>query len=246
MIKALLLILVSGFFSLGAEQIIHIVRDNNDWRPLEWEADGEFYGFHIDLIRSASELAGFEPRFQSVPWPRALYMMETGAANGISYVSYSEERAQYLYYDERNILTTVQYIVVAGKGHDLGYKGDLKSLSGRRVGIIHGYFYGSAFGEAREMIDILEGRNMEQLYENLMRGRIDAFLTTVEDFDHFLNTAESASDHTVLDSYQNDKVYIAFSKANFSLDDFEKFSSAMAEFKETETYENLLRRYERE
>jgi polar amino acid transport system substrate-binding protein len=71
-------------------------------RPDGQLAFAERPGFRAILLRDAGKSCGADVNFVTAPWPRALEMVRTGAANGAFAASYSVERAAFAAFPMRD------------------------------------------------------------------------------------------------------------------------------------------------
>lgn len=244
---ALLFLILIGVISvLFTDEPLLILRDENNWKPLEWEEMGIFRGLHMDLVRGAASLGGLDVEFRSYPWNRALQMLHNGSADGLTYVSFCEERNGYMYFDSRNILSRAGFSVIVLKDSLLEYDGNLDSLHGKSVGIIAGFIYGDKFESHQDKMDIHEFRNYEILFSNLEARRVEAVLSSVDDYTAFELAPGRKERYRILEPYYEvDSVYLVFSRKSVSPEIFEKFSAAMDDFKKTDEYRRLLETYKR-
>ena len=52
------------------------MRGDDDYPPNEMEVDGKLTGIHIDVVRAVAENLGLKIVFKSVPWDRAVEMIQ--------------------------------------------------------------------------------------------------------------------------------------------------------------------------
>lgn len=236
--------IASNFVCLYSQASLEIVRGDGDWNPLEWEIDGYFYGFHVELIQEAADLADLEISFTSYPWARAISSVKNDNADAIMYVSRNEERENFLYYDERNVISEVSFIILVRNDSNIEYNGSLSALSGSRIGITRGFVYGKSYEQYSDSFLITESKSLELSIRMLNSGRVDAVLSSRIDIKNDVKDRELMNHVRILEpSYETDLVYLAFNRKRVSTDIIEKFSQAISQVKESDFYKRLLEKY---
>jgi len=77
--RALLVVLLVGVFAFSAAAETFIVGSDIPWKPFEMiTADGEFFGFDLDLMRAIAITAGFEIEIQNVAFDSIIEEVRTG------------------------------------------------------------------------------------------------------------------------------------------------------------------------
>lgn len=151
-----------------AGQEVHFVADQ--FPPYYYEKNGQQLGLFCDLIALTFKKMNTPVKISFTPWKRALVMAKNNITDGIMGILKTKERQEWLIYADEPISTT-QIVIFYRNGEDFKYK-DIESLSGKHVGVIRGYYYGSAFMQsnlfAREEVDSL---NLN--FRKLLAGRVD-------------------------------------------------------------------------
>ena len=81
------ILIMVGFSSIATAQTLKIVRGNGTYPPNEMIVDNQLTGLHIDLVKEVAVSLGYQVNFESVPWKRALSLIEKGTADAITYIS---------------------------------------------------------------------------------------------------------------------------------------------------------------
>ncbi|WP_052772030.1 substrate-binding periplasmic protein [Vibrio mexicanus] len=160
-----------------------IARGDGNWPPYEMEVDGQLTGFHIELIRKVASNLGASISFQSLPWKRAVKMVEAGQISAISYIAKTPEREQFVYYSESNILSgTHHYLVKHKDREDIVYDGKIEQLAPHSVVYISGFTLGKDFDESTS-INKVEVSSSKRVIELIAKQRHDIGVVSIEDIE---------------------------------------------------------------
>ncbi len=99
-------------------------------------------GIAVAIAREALATQGYVLEFTFVPWVRALDGVKRGAYDVLVSAWFSQERAKYLHYSEPFITNHIKFIK---RKDDPFVFQDLKSLAGKRIGVVRSYSYQEAF-----------------------------------------------------------------------------------------------------
>jgi polar amino acid transport system substrate-binding protein len=157
--------------------VITIVAD--DWCPYNCAPDSEYPGYAIEAATEIFKKAGYQLKYEYVPWPRAIqgvldgtYAGAVGAAKGdIPDAIFPEEELGYY----------GNYLFIR-KGDPWRYTG-LDSFKNIHLGVIEDYYYSdeiNTYLEANKnssQVDIIYGDDAAQRnIEKLLKNRIDVYL----------------------------------------------------------------------
>ncbi len=229
--------------SLIAKELL-VVRTNENYPPYEMIINSKLTGLHIDLVYAVAKRMGINVTFKSVPWKRALKMMEKGEADAVSYVGYTPERKKFLYFDDGNVLSSSNYgfIILKNRIEEINYNGDLQKMRAYKIGVQAGYSYSISFDQA-EYLKKYDAQTIKQLVKMLKSGKID--LAVVDEPAYLLNRQkESWSGVTFLKHIISHRDYfVAFAKVKKLKALAGKFSKEMISFKQTDEYRKILAKY---
>jgi polar amino acid transport system substrate-binding protein len=138
----------------------------------EQDADGQWQGLGVDVLRILAARAGDTVRFTIYPWPRAQAMVERAQADILVGPYKSPERLkQFAFIDQpfyRDLL-----VFYARRDDDQPWHGDLAQLKSRRIAAVRGWHYGPQFDLARRSLDVSEVPQLENGAQMLAYGRVD-------------------------------------------------------------------------
>lgn len=241
------LIIPSLAFSKEKE-VIHIVRGDYDYPPYEVKKENNtLTGLHIDMVNAVVDKLNMEVKFQSVPWKRALHMIQKGQADAITYIGISEQRKKFALFLEDNILTVADnaFFLLSEKAALPYYTGDLKQLKSYRIGTIMGFYYGDQFGAADYLMIDNKAKSNEALLKRLVNNHFDIGLADIHRTKYLAKKEGLEGMLSYFSAlFPSIPQYIAFSRARKNEQLAQKFAVAMRAFKSSEEYILLLKKYD--
>ena len=227
---------------------IIVVRGNDNYPPYEMNVDGQLVGFHIDLIMQVAKTLDMRVRFESYPWKRAIYMVREGLVDAISFISETEHRSEFVIFTPGNELSIakIALIVLKSKKSIFNFNGhNLKTLSHYTFGHNLGFSYGDFYDKSK--LNKKTFNTYDQLFSSLRLERIDLALVDYDAFEHFQMSAQGITHKLVaLDKKVAIANYIAFSKKMKLQKLSAKFAKAMLEYKKSEGFFALIKKYKLE
>jgi len=229
----------------AAVQKLIIVRDNVDYPPLEYHENGKLTGFHVELVNVIAKKLNMTVEWQEYPWKRALHTVETGHADAITYISKTEEREKWAYFNPKNILSsaTFSFLIRKDSKKDIVYQNNLEELlKNRTLLIITGFALPEKVTQLKPKI--YEAPQMNNLVNMLCNKRYDLALINKSDYVTAYQNTKTEKDLSILEPPVHEfSNYIAFSKAKKIEDLSNKFSEELAKFKKTKEYTDLKKKY---
>jgi len=224
-----------------------IVRGNGDYSPHEMIGpDNKLTGIHIELVRAVAKLQNISVEIRSVPWSRAVHLLQMGEADAITYIGKTAAREKFAIFYEGNVLSTAHngFFVLKEKSNVFKYTGDLKQFSGYIIGTLNGYSYGNLFDSA-DYLTKDSGANTENtLLDKLVRGRFLVAITNVDRMSYIASKKNIGDKIVFLRPFMPGvKQYIAFSKKRQHQKIAREFATALTNFKKTQEYRQILVKY---
>ncbi|MYM23550.1 transporter substrate-binding domain-containing protein [Duganella sp. FT135W] len=142
----------------------------------EQDADGQWQGLGVDVLRELAARAGDTIVFRLYPWPRAQAMVERAQADILVGPYKSPERLKrYAFLDLA--FYRDRMVFYARREAEVPWHGDFAALGKRRIATVRGWHYGAQFDLARAQLDISEAPQLENGMQMLAVGRIDLLAT---------------------------------------------------------------------
>jgi polar amino acid transport system substrate-binding protein len=150
--------------------VIRVAGDN--WfPPFEFEVNGTFQGFNVDMMNALSIETGITFEFYPMPWSEALKALEAGRVDAIQGMKYSKERASLYAYSEP-YFTSTQAIFVLKDNYSVFSLDDLRH---RKIAVQEGDISGEALQRLHNAV-VLAEENQEKAIRMLLERKVDAFI----------------------------------------------------------------------
>lgn len=203
-------------------------------------------GFHIDLVNAVARKLDLKVSFKSLPWKRAVYMLQNGSLDAVTYMTRTVEREKFGYFLDGNVLSVAQfgYFVLKEREQEFEYSGDIKQLQPYVIGTIRGYSYGQVFDNATYLSKDDGAGVEEQQIAKLLGKRYDIGIGVVARIRYIARQMGVGDKIVFLRPYlSKTPCYIVFSKKRDLEQLAQRFADTMEAFKKTEEYQNLKNKY---
>lgn len=213
-----------------------------EWFPYTYTENGAAAGFEIETLREVLKGMGLEAEFIEYPWKRCLASLAEGQADALVSLLKTPEREEFAIFPEEHIsISRTVFFAAADKA--VAFTGDFAELKGRKIGVIMGFSYGEAFDRA-DFLDKEPGVDVNILINRVVSGRNDLAA------ENEAVAKASATRLGVRDRLRfleppihSQKLYVGFARARGHGPLAEKFSKALAGFKSSPRYRDILRKY---
>ncbi len=224
---------------------IEVVRGDGDYSPYEMVIEGKLTGFHIELAEVIAKQLNIKLIFESLPWKRALAMVENGLVDAITYVGKNPRRERYIIFTPGNELSWAVFglVLLDKRKNEIQFSNDdLASLSRYKIGQLLGYSYGNEFDTSSLVRSFFN--NNDQLIGMLRTKRIDIAILNKEEYQNQnYNEDRDQPKLAVLDNLIGTGNFIGFSR-KLKLEGLSKqFSKALINFKKTPEFRDLQKKY---
>jgi len=188
-------------------KVIWAIQD--EWPPYIIDSQ-EDKGIAHEIVSAAFSVQGYQLKHTIKPWSRALREVSTQRYDIALTVWKSSERLEYLYFSEPYLINSLVFVTLNGNSFD--YHG-LKSLVGKRIGVLRGYAYDDAFMSSNEF-DRLDADDIATNIKKLKVGRIDALIVDKIFFHWFIKNNDLNMDdfELVKQPLSENPLYIAISR----------------------------------
>lgn len=219
-----------------------------DFRPQYYQdAQGKWQGVAVEIAQALFKEADCRIDFVTMPWKRALYLLEYGGLDVLLNMSWTQEREVYTDYigpmlDENQVM-----IVKNDSQHKITHLDDIKNLP-KRIGIQRGVFYGDAFMSKLDTDQHFynqfeygeEDSNTEKLKKGRILGMIHNQYTAAYRIEHVFVKGDFKQ-HPFI--FHSNDVYFGFSKKGVSSSLREKFEHAFLRLSSTGILEEIALKY---
>lgn len=240
----LIFLLMFGNSCAWAQNEITVVRGEEDYPPMEMMVGGKLTGLHVDIVNTISARIGIKVNWQSLPWKRALQLVESGEADGITYIAKTPEREVWAIFLDDNWIsnTMIKFIVVKENAGVIHFNGNVNEfLKRRKLLVLRGFTFGD---DKIDKVDRQDCDTMEQMVTMLKKKRHDVAIVNWADFTGTYTGRPEMQEILPLNPpAMKSKNYIAFSRARKADDIAGRFSKELKAFRKTPAYKALLKRY---
>lgn len=200
-------------------------------------------GLLFDILSRAANKSGIKIKFVQVPgWSRCVNLMKAGKADAMFPIFKTKERTQFMYYFDSAILAYEENVLVSLKSQNKVFDGNLNNLQNSVIGVIPEYSYGEKFDSANSLKKV-DSENEKSLLKLLYTGKRYDFIIgnkiVLKYYSEESNNYHKLKFHKP--SLSNDPLYLAFSKKSINEEKAKKMAIAIAKFKKTKEYKDLLK-----
>ena len=212
------------------------------FKPFEYtDAEGNFVGIDVDLVKAIAEDQGFQYEINPLGWDAAVAACQSGQADGmIAGASITDERIESGWMFSDGYYQTTQTMTVAADSDITGFE----DLSGKTVAVKTGT-QGAAYAESLKDqygFDLTYFEDSPTMYQAVLGGQ------TVACFEDTPVMAASIKDGDlalkILEDTANEGQpygFAIFNEENQELLDM--FNAGLANIKENGTYDEIINRY---
>lgn len=213
-----------------------------EWFPYTYTENGTAAGFEIETLREVLKGMGREAEFIEYPWKRCLSTLEEGQADALVSLLETPRREKFTIFPEEHISAS-RTVFFTAANNTVAFNGDFGDLKGRKIGVIMGFSYGEAFDRAG-FLDKEPGVDVNILINRVVSGRNDLAA------ENEAVAKASATRLGVRDKLRfleppihSQKLYVGFARARGHGRLAAEFSKALAKFKSSPRYGEILRAY---
>lgn len=228
-----------------AAQSVQVI--TSDWQPYV-DTTVDQGGTVGEIVVSVLASSGYNGQVAYDTWSSGLERVDQGTAFGIFPMVKSASRDEV--YEYSDPLVDYTYVLFKRRGMEVSKAVLSGDLSGMRVGIIDGYDYWPELDESGATFK--DYPTTAAGFEALSNGEVD-FVAESDIVGHAtLRSQKFEGDATEFDIVRGDNpalsstdsVYFLIRKSKLSSDVMEKFNEALAEYKKTERYSELVAKLE--
>ncbi|GFM31842.1 amino acid ABC transporter substrate-binding protein [Desulfovibrio subterraneus] len=204
-------------------------------------------GAAVDIVAEAMRRADIDFELKTVPWSRAMYLVKNGGADAIVNIYWTQERSEIfdfctneMFYDHVYFFTT---------DASLKWKGDMRSLAGKTVGVVLSYSYGPVVDEALRsglFPRQIEMYTLAELMESVAAGKVQV-APLERDVAIYLAEQAGFADKLYALGPVGDKIpsYIAFSRLSNLTDVRKKLDKILLQMHHDGTIDSITEKYYR-
>ncbi|MBC3880741.1 transporter substrate-binding domain-containing protein [Undibacterium sp. LX40W] len=206
---ALMFAFTLSVFSAHAQTITLVGED--DWYPYSAQKDGKLRGFAVEVIEAAYASVDVTVNFKSAPYARCLMLVETGQELGcFDSLKDSKLSAEFLFHQEPIFKAEIGiYGLITSEESGLR----ASDMSGRKVGLTHGYTYTDAIDKDSSIQREEAPTDLSNLRKLLLkRSEYSLVYTRIVDYLVHRYPQEFKGKIKQVGTINVDRLYVSFSK----------------------------------
>lgn len=222
-----------------AERYIRVVGDKN-YPPYEFmDESGNYVGFNIDIMNAISIEMESQMKIMPIEWEKALKMLETGEADLLQGVSYSENRSKLFDFSDE-VVSNSQSIFIKRDNATIFVS---SSLDGKRVSVQKDDISKEIIErKGFENVVIEEFDTQEEAIESMISGEVDAFVGNRFTGLYYIQSKNKSDKVKIADELEKTGSYsIAVKKGNTEL--LKEVNKALKNIKNNGTYEKISKKW---
>jgi polar amino acid transport system substrate-binding protein len=238
----MMLFLSAGTVLPAAEYLILALQ----YPPYEYQdaRTGEVKGIAADMVRQAFARMGDTVTIRVLPWPRILWMVKTGQADGFFTAYRTPDREDWADYSREELVPQVTSLF-ARKGAGIAFRNDFPHLAGLSIGVVGSVSYGERFDRAvrdKVLPRILESVDGETNFRQLFAGRVDLVASNRLGAKYILaQMGRTGQAEELTPPLERLPSYLALSRKKNLVPLRDRFDQALAEMKADGTWACLLK-----
>jgi len=189
----------------------------DEWCPINCTPDKAPLGIGIDLAKAAFEPLGYQIKYVTMPWTRALEEVRKGTVDAVVGANTTDDPTLVFPKSPLYFMTDDFYAL---KGHSIAFK-DMNSLKAYKVGTIKGYGYSGDLANFIKSQSAVSGAIQEvsgddaglQNIRKLQAKRIDVMVESGPVMSYRLKQMNLTEQIVHVGSLPQDNIFIGFSQA---------------------------------
>jgi|GEM_PF-932429 len=212
--------------------------------PNMYIKDGKAAGLYANIIKAISEQMGEPIDIAAVPWKRALEAAKIGAG-GIGGFYKTPERSTV--FDFSHEIYAEQLRVFVKQGHQFEFT-DVSDLHGKKVGVILGWSYGTAFDTAQKngALKVFPVNRDELNFKKLDEGRLDCVIASRESGLYQIAVGDYTSIYSLEKAVLINPTYVAFSKQSQMKHFLSRFNAVLQQMESSGRLFDIIEQFYKE
>ncbi len=238
---------VSSYASISDASCIIKLRVNDSPPSYSKDSSGNWVGFVVEQGNAVITEAGCKVEYRSVPWARALRLLENGEIDMMGLMSITEERKKIAYFIGPNYIETIRLFVKKDSDYNIQKHEDLKNLP-RKILLERGAYYGEKIEQLLKNVDFkknIQWTSRTALttanIERVKTGRVSGFFSHVKPGALKNITLELKYHPFVIHS---NPVYFGLSKKSVNPSMQKRLKEALKGLRERGEFERIEKKYQ--
>jgi len=218
----------------------------DQWIPYEDLSNAAAPGFSTEILTRVFAAMGQETTFEELPWARAAELVFRGERDAIFTAFYNEERAHLCYFPKEPLARDKWIFFV--RTADVGKLkfASFADLEGHEIAVLRGASISPEFWDfVHQHHNVVETASDETDFRMLEAGRVDYVVASFVNGVRLIGSLGLGGkiEPLLSRSLKEDDLYVIFSKERVSPGFVAAFSEALHQFKQTEAFLAIFRKY---
>jgi polar amino acid transport system substrate-binding protein len=218
----------------------------DQWIPYENLSDAEAPGFSTEVLKQVFVSMGQQASFEEFPWARAAGLVFRGERDAIFTAFRNDERARFCHFpDEPLARDKWVFFVRAADAGKLKFS-SFDDLVGHDIAVLRGASISPEFWDfVHQHRNFAETASDEANFRMLEAGRVDYVVASLANGVRLIGSLglDGKVEPLSSRSLKEDDKYVIFSKQRVSPAFVDAFSNALHQFKQTEAFPAIYRKY---
>lgn len=227
-------------------QVLRVAISADDYPPFYYQQGETLNGFSVEVLQHVVAELGLVLQWQRLPWSRVVQHVASGKADVITVFYKTEARAMQFYYSNESYLRD-PIVLLCAQPCQVQYDGNLASVAQQPVAVVRDFSYGPLLDQAGfSRVAVVESDPM--LFKLLSNRRLTLGIASLITARHASELQlEDGNVQVLYPALDNVDIYFAFSKQSSVTPELVSlFDSALARYKHSAAYQDLLKRYQLE
>jgi polar amino acid transport system substrate-binding protein len=214
--------------------------------PFEHLSDAEAPGFSTEVLKHVFAAMGQEASFEEFPWTRALELVFRGERDALFTALRNDERARFCYFPDEPLLREKWVFFVRAADTGKLKFSSFDDLVGHDIAVQRGAAVSPEFWNfVRQHRNFAETASGEANFLMLEAGRVDYVVASFDQGMRLIGSLglDGKIQPLLSRSITEGDMYIIFSKGRVSPAFVDAFSNALHQFKQTDAFRAIYRKY---
>jgi polar amino acid transport system substrate-binding protein len=247
-LRAFLCVALGAALALGgpASTAAPLQLVTDQWMPYESLSDAEAPGFSTEVLKHVFAAMGHEASFEEFPWARAAALVFRGERDALFSAFYNDERARFCHFPKEPLARDKWVFFVRTADAGTLQFSSFDDLLGHDIAVLRGAAISPEFWNfVRQHRNFTETASDEANFRMLEAGRVDYVVASFANGMRLVDSLglQGKVQPLLSRSVKEDDLYVIFSKGRVSAAFVDAFSNALRQFKQTEAFRAIYRKY---
>ncbi|MDO6562036.1 transporter substrate-binding domain-containing protein [Amphritea sp. 1_MG-2023] len=217
-----------------------------EWKPYQMLENNRITGLDIALLKAIMDHAGCPYQLKNIPWERTKRYIKSGEIDLAIGASKTPERASWANFSEPYRSETMAIFVRTDEYPIWNAAHNFEQLARLtpRAAVIHGAFYGEAWNQIKDELQVHQLSQYEQLFKMLHIRRTNIVLNDLYNGKVLLQEFGFEDQITTLDWHASiDQIHFMFSQKTVPQADIDRINHSIRQLRQSGRLEEIISAY---